>query len=565
MPSCREQILSDDYYDLISEVTETSPLNPLYALFTCVQQVNPGLAVLHISRQQYPVYDFIIASYTATPKCYALADVRTLEQAGIYQVQQYPGLELTGKDVLIGFVDTGIDYTSDSFRNPDGTTRIVGIWDQTDQTGNPPPGRLYGSYYSGEQINEALQSDFPLDIVPETDDIGHGTFMASVAAGGPSRQGAYLGAAPDSRLLVVKCKQAKEYLRRLYRIREGAAAFQENDLILGVTFLLETARAMDLPIVICLGMGTNQGDHNGNSHLGDLLQQISAQRRCAVVVASGNEANAGHHFYGQPAQQDQATDVEIRVDEGETGFSMELWAGVPDLYSVSVTSPSGEVLPRAPVAFRQSQTYQFLFERTRLQIDYFISETQAGDELIFLSFDRPAPGIWTVSVHPVRQPYNAFHVWLPVTEFLSGDTFFLRANPEVTLTEPSAVPRVITVGAYNGATGAIDIQSGRGYTRSGVVKPDLVAPGADVTGLLPDGRYGARTGTSISAAVTAGGAALLLEWAVTQGNQLTVDALDIKSYLIRGVDTPPGREYPNREWGYGTLNVYGALESLRIM
>ena len=122
--------------------------------------------------------------------------METLNQAGILSIQNYPTLQLKGNGVLIGFIDSGIDYENEVFRNLDGSTRIAAIWDQTEQSGTPPSQFLYGSEYSRELINEALASDSPSSVVPSVDETGHGTFIASLAAGNavPSRQ--FLGAPP---------------------------------------------------------------------------------------------------------------------------------------------------------------------------------------------------------------------------------------------------------------------------------------------------------------------------------------------------------------------------------
>lgn len=93
--------------------------------------------------------------------------------------------------------------------------------------------------------------------------------------------------------------------------------------------------------------------------------------------------------------------------------------------------------------------------------------------------------------------YNA---WLPLKQFLSGDTYFLNSNPSTTLTEPGAAERVISVGAYNHITDASYVASGRGYTATGLIKPDFVAPGVDVYGVRAGGGYTTRTGTSVAAA-----------------------------------------------------------------
>ena len=147
---------------------------------------------------------------------------------------------------------------------------------------------------------------------------------------------------------------------------------------------------------------------------------------------------------------------------------------------------------------------------------------------------------------------------------MTGEVIFLASSPETTLTEPSSSDSLITVSHYNGAENSIDINSGRGYTRTGDVKPDFAAPGVDVTGVLPGGRYIRRTGSSAAAAITSGASALLIEWLLMQNSRFTgFNTMQLKGLFILGAVQRPDIDYPNREWGYGTLNLYGTLQAIR--
>lgn len=464
----------------------------------------------------------------------------------------------------------GIDYQNEVFQKEDGTSRILRIWDQEDQMGSVPAGFLFGSEYTKEQIDQALTAEDPLSLVPVVDMNGHGTAVAAIAAGSEVSEEGFLGAAPGADIAMVKLKGAKPYLRDYYQIADGAEAYQENDIMLGVLYLLRLSYITQRALVICLALGTNLGDHAGNSPLGNYLDRISRQRLRSVVVATGNEANAGHHFQGTFSERQEYQDVEIRVGENVKGFVVELWGTTPDLFAVSVLSPSGERVPRIPIGMDRMEEYQFLFERTLLQVTYRAPEMIAGDPLVFMRFVAPVPGIWSIRVYPVRQTTadtgvsGVYHMWLPLTSFVGADTFFLQSSPNVTLTEPSAVPRVISTGAYNGQENSIDINSGRGYNRRGVIKPDFCAPGVNVLTALPGNRYVRRTGTSMAAGISAGASALILEWFRNFRKDDSVTNADIKGYLIRGIRQDENRTYPNRECGYGTLDLYNTFDELRI-
>ena len=156
-----------------------------------------------------------------------------------------------------------------------------------------------------------------------------------------------------------------------------------------------------------------------------------------------------------------------------------------------------------------------------------------------------------------------YHIWLPVTEFVQGDLFFLRSNPETTITGPASAYAPISVGGFNAVDNSLYLDSGRGYNIDNQVKPDFLAPAVEVFGPDLTGNFTRRTGTSAAAAVTAGAAAQLLEWGVVRGNSSSMNNALIKNYLLVGTDKTPGRVYPNPEEGYGRLNVYKAFTNMR--
>ena len=238
MPNtCREQILSEDYRDFIVSMLQEELFEAKFPNVECEQMAGTFYKSIYVESQLADPIQFGRYPYNSVPKCYTLLDTQALEQSGIIQVQNYPTLGLQGSGVLIGFVDTGIDYQNLIFRNLDGSSRIVGIWDQTIQDGEPPAGMQYGTEYTQEQIDAALRSENPLEVVPSRDENGHGTFVASIAAGSASEANQFLGAAPDSQIAVVKLKPAKQYLKDFYLIRTDAPCYQENDIMLGVTYL----------------------------------------------------------------------------------------------------------------------------------------------------------------------------------------------------------------------------------------------------------------------------------------------------------------------------------------
>lgn len=573
MIPCNVSPASEEIADFIVRYSPRA-VDSLYELAQtrCVNLVSQEYAIVHAPLSGVLPLSFTQHTYSAIPKLYGLQDTTALEATGILPVFSQPNLMSTGQGILIGMIDTGIDYTNPLFQNPDGTSRILRLWDQTIESENTPEAvagfqPFYGTVYSQEDLNRALASEQPLELVPSTDTSGHGTFLAGVAAGRQIQSPTtFSGAAPDAALAVVRLKPAKQYLREFFAVPPDADAYQENDIMAAAAFLLGVAGQYQMPLVLCLGVGTSQGSHSGISPLAMQLQALSGTRGFACVTGAGNETGFRHHYFGNLSPDQEYEDVELRVADSTSGFSMELWADVSELYTVGFVSPSGEVIERIPMTVGQETTISFQLDATRILISYQITESSSGRFLAFLRFTGPAPGIWHIRVYPTLFVAGQFHIWLPMQGFLTEDTGFLRPDPDITITDPGNAPLLLTVSTYNHVTGSLYIHSSRGFTATGQIKPDFAAPGAEVQGPgIPPGtsRLSRQTGSSVATAITAGAVACLFSWGFTQGNDTTLTSISVKSILIRGAERKEAFRYPNRQWGYGTLNLYQAFLLMR--
>ncbi len=515
--------------------------------------------VLYLSEEDIGSRQLFQFPYNSVPRCYAPLDMEALRQAGISQVQSIPGLDVTGEGVILGFVDSGINYKDPVFRNLDGTTRILSIWDQTIQTGTPPEGILYGSEYAKEQIDEALISENPEEVVPSVDTNGHGTFTASIACGSGNPENQFLGVAPEADIMVVKLKEAKKYLRNYYFINPDAVCYQENDIMAALFYLYNAARKAKKPLVIPITLGSNMGGHSGSNPLSAYTEIMGYQPWVGLVTGVGNEADKRHHYMGS-VTNNNGEEIEISVGGNVIGFTMELWTDIPNIFAVSIISPTGEQSRR--IAIREGEgMYNFIFENTEVRVAYRLLVETTNSELISLQFANPLSGIWRVKVEPVQLENGNFHAWLPLEEFLTGTVYFLRSNPDYTITAPGNARSAACAAYYNGADNSIAVSSGRGYTRLNGIKPDFAAPGVGVTGVNLRGQFIVRSGSSIATAIAAGAEALLMEWLYREGG--TPDSTQLKNFLILGAERQSGRMYPNREWGYGTLNLYRTFEEVR--
>lgn len=567
MPDCKEIIMSEEYADFVVEYGAGIERARERYKDLCPQFISERFLSIYQRRDNLPDFGVANLSYTAIPKLYGLMDTAAVAATGAIRLQNQTGFELTGQGVIVGFIDTGIDYTNDVFKNATGQTRIIGIWDQSNNDGTVPEGFDYGSEYTMEDINNALQSETPQSIVPHTDEIGHGTFMAGVACGAYDEQQDFIGSAPESYIAMVKLKPAKQYLKDYFLIHDGEPVYQENDIMMAASYLRGLRIKYDMPVVIVLGLGSGSGDRAGGSPLAQYLNELTQFIGNCVVVCSGNEGNERLHYSGR-VEDEQMEEVELRVGEDDPGFVLELWGNTPDLFSVAFVSPLGESVPRIPARKGVSETVNFLLEGTAIDVEYSLVESGNGEELVFMRFINPSPGIWTIRVYGSNILSGQFNIWANLRQFMNPDTYFLKPDPDVTLTVPSSAEYVISVGGYNVSADAIYPNSGRGFTNDNNIKPDIVAPAVNVFG--PDvGRgtpagsgFTRKAGTSIAAALTAGCCAQMLEWGFVKRNDLYMKGTYIKSYLIRGAIRDRDVIYPSVQWGYGKLNVFNSFLSL---
>lgn len=557
------KITSDEFVDLIIEYNRNEKLLDRYPNST-THKINTRYAISYIPADQLTDNFIFQYGYNTIPFCYGLTSEKSLEASGILKLNRVPGLNLRGNGVLIGLVDTGIDYTNPIFRRADGSTRIVSLWDQTiDSEAQYPEDTYLGTLYHTEQINLALNSANPYEVVPSTDENGHGTMLAGIAAGSEVPASEFSGVAPDSELVVVKLKEAKPALRQFLMIPPDVPCYQENDILWAMDFILKEARRLQRPIAICIGFGSSQGPHDGTGPLNNTIGFYADFPGISIVVAVGNEGNKKRHFYSQINPATGFSTVELNVGPNEAGFFMELWGAMPNTYSVDIISPDGERSGRIEESIYANRKFDFIFANSTVFVDYRIIETHTGEQLILFRFKHPANGIWRFQVYTRGDLKGSYHIWLPMGNFISNNTYFLESNPYTTITNPSDSFSPIAVTAYNPDNNALYIEASKGFTRTGTIKPELTAPGSNIIVPSLDQSFETASGTGLAAAHTAGIAALLMEWGIVKGFYPRLDSVEIKKFLIRGATRDSNLTYPNRDWGYGIIDLYNVLNVIR--
>lgn len=523
------------------------------------QKINGIYGVVYAPLTEIGTLNINTYSYSFIPKCYTHMDLGSLSASGITRLQEHPYLQLKGSGTAVAVVDSGIDYRNPVFQNEMGS-RILCIWDQTlEGDGKEVP---YGRVFWKKDIDQALASGNPLEIVPSVDTDGHGTRMAAIAAGNYFPEENFSGAAPEAILIIVKVKPAKKYLREFYLFPAEAEIFQENDIMTGMDFAVRIANDRRMPLSLCLGIGSSQGAHIGKNPLSLYVDYISQYSLISVSIAAGNEGAARHHYAGRLTDRENQASAELRVGNKEPGFTMEFWGEPPEIYNLSLQSPTGEILDISASLGEVTQELSFVFVETRVKVNYVSIERQTGYTLVYFQFIQPAPGIWRIFVRGRDGQNVGFHIWLPVQGLISEETYFLEPSPYNTVTAPGDSLESITVTAYQYRDNSLYVQASRGFMPDGNVVPQVAAPGVQIRVPQLNGLYGNASGTSLSAAQTAGAAALLFEWAVIRGNQPYFTGSSVKNYITRGAEREERMQYPNRDWGFGRMDLYHTFELL---
>lgn len=441
---------------------------------------------------------------------------------------------LFGKGTIVAVIDTGIRAESMEFRNADGSTRILNIWDQTT-----------GTEYDRSQIDEALQNETKDTAgIPGADVLGHGTQVAAIACGSS-------GVAAQADILVVKLGlAAKNGFPRTTQLMEA------------LDYVVRKAIDYGKPLAVNISFGNNYGDHTGSSLLENFINDIADSWKCSICIGSGNEGLGAVHT-GGTLTEDMEETVELAVSSYETGLSIQIWKDYWDDIAVEIIAPSGRNLGRIQ---ENSRVSRIRYEDMEL-LTYFgePSPFRIRQEIYIDMIPQTVyiqSGLWKLRLIPRSIRNGRYDMWLPAQGALNFGTGFTSPDSASTFTIPSAAAKAVTVGAYDAGTGSAAPFSGRGYIveigGSLMVKPELAAPGVNV--LVPSVSGMARvSGTSYATPFVTGSAALLMEWGIVRGNDAFLYGEKLKAYLIKGAEPLAGAAVPDTQTGWGRLCLKNSL------
>lgn len=544
---CNRQNNTEEYIDLIYREGFLSRKNLEVMEEYCIVPINEKWGLVSVPVKNIPEATLEVIGYSSLPAIYGLSDLGAINSTGIATIRVQPVLGLYGSGVYIVIIDTGINWRHKAFVNADGSSRIEVIYDQET-----------GRVYTSQEITAALRGNGDIP----GDEIGHGTFLAGTAGGNINEDENFSGVAPFARFIVVKLRPAGAFLREFYSVKEGAVAYSEADIMEAVAFVENYGEKNGLVLSYCIGVGSNLGSHQGTSPLCDFLEDVAEKPGRCVTVASGNEGIERLHFSGKISDEAVPERVEINVGENESGFTCELWSDAPEVYTIEIVSPTGQIINRLPARNESSTRLRFVFEETTIFVYYRQFENRSGKNLVVIRFKNPTSGIWSLKVYGRNITTGRYNIWLMNREFLEEETNFLKPDPFITICEPGNTSALITPAAYDYINKNIYIRNGRGFTASGLVKPDFAVPGVNMIGPQNFGvdGYEIRSGSSIAAAFMCGIGALIEEYGIIRNRIPYLRTSDVKNIIIAGCVRQDGIVYPSPIWGYGTVNVYNSIE-----
>ena len=555
-----------------------------------ISTVAGNIATARISISQLKLLSQIpgIESVDAAAMCNPMLDI-SIKDIGVDKLHSgVSGTSYTGKNVIIGIADYGIDWTNRDFITNDNKSRILFIWDQTDKAG-PAPSAGYGTEFTNSQINDALANHY-LNIGGK-DYSGHGTHVAGIAAGNGRAAGnsmddsVYVGMAPEADLIIVKLADN--------------GIVPSSNICDAASYIFEKARQLGKPAVVNISFGTQRGPHNGTSDYEKYMDNLlSGEKGRAIVVAAGNDGQRPIHFTGElsngepsPTLDDSAV-VEFSVDciseNVEDYVSFDIWSIDYTALQIKVTTPKGEVV--GPV--KDQGDYKFDTDSGTVYLTIGKpSETSSDVEMLLTISDSRTQngfvdnlyqGKWKLTFYGNA---GQFHGWLYDTSVSAhiSDNY----SNDYLVAEPGNSMFTIAVGAYVSRTEWPSLFSdpwGPGDITAGDIchfsspgpslsefwqKPTITAPGEYIVSSLssfvhysPDYHYiatdsvhYAMRGTSMAAPHVTGAIALFFE------KNPNLSASQVKSAIIYGAQNDV---HWDPVWGFGKFDAFKSMQGIRM-
>ncbi|MEG0772447.1 S8 family peptidase [Clostridium sp.] len=499
---------------------------------------------------------------------YTLSDLKNSNNLYSNKTLDMGTTNLQGIGVTVGIISTGIDYLNPRFMNPDGSSRIVGIWDETLNEDIPPKNFFRGTEFNKEDIDEALRiralGGNPYTIVNHMDEVGHGTAIAGIIGGRNLGQGdGFISAVPRCNFAVVKLKEAKRNILALSGIDNvDIGVYQDSDIEAGIRYLEDLQKRIRTPMVVYVALGSNSGGHNGATVLERYMNFAAEKRDFAMVCNTGNQGDAGGHASGNFTRNGEQRFIPFNVNPVEGNLFFSVYALKPDKITVGLISPTGEGIEVLTVPKVNGESVNETLGNSNITIQYFEEKESGGDQRIDVLIRNIQGGIWQINLNAQYVIKGRYDIWLLQKELLKPGTRFLQPDESTTLMTPSTAQNALVTSYYNQVDNSMILESGRGFTRAGSIKPSITMGAMDLLTAGLNDRLRVASGAALAGALLTGAVAMIYQWGLVEGNDMSLYPPKLLSYVISATLREEGGIYPNEQWGYGRFSFRKLVDNL---
>lgn len=475
---------------------------------------------------------------------------------------------LNGKGMVVGIIGTGIDYLNPRFMDQNGKTRIIAIYDQTEERGPIPKSFFLGTEYGREKINKAIEAKVfgndPYTIVNHKDEDGYGTSIANIIGGRKLEASDEAnGFAPDCEFIIVKLRNACNENLIHWGIENYKGIVYDSHLIAtSIRYLYQAQQKLNKPFVIYSPSGTNLGAHDGSTMGEVYLNFFTQSRRFSAIMSTGDQGDSPICLKENFTNEEQEKTVFIKVDEKQQNFFFSLYYNEPDKISVGIINPLGETIKKIPLNYENGENINITLGKSSVYVQYFLENKATMGQRIDFIIKNAVGGVWRINITKVSVVKGRINTWLQQDEFSVGTTGIINATPFTTLMTPATATNVIVTSSFNQINNIVMEDSGRGFTSDNRINPIISVAAKNILTVGLDNKPIVVSGPAVSGAILTGVTTLLVQWGIVEKNDLNMYSSKIKNYLIQSTVKDPAYTYPNEQTGYGLLDIEKLFNNL---